>query len=180
MAARLQSVPMTIGDWTATSTVLPANELSMTGAVGYFLRYYRNAKSGVTITALMLCGLLGMISTHTPDVCYAGAGYAITTRSLHQQTYGKPERRAHFRTATASRGGTSPSILRIFWGWNSSNGWSAPETPRWAFAPVPALCKLYVVRETQGQDAEPKVEPCGEFLRDFLPELDRTVFSAKD
>jgi Protein of unknown function (DUF3485) len=122
MAARLQSVPTTIGDRTATSTVLPANELSMTGAVGYFLRYYRNAKSGVTITALMLCGLLGMISTHTPDVCYAGAGYAITTRSLHQQTYGKPERRAHFRTATASRGGTSPSILRIFWGCNSSNG----------------------------------------------------------
>src|SRR5438552_7452602 len=77
MAARVESVPMTMGDWTATSSQMPPAELAMTGAVGYFSRSYKNPKRGMAVTVLLLCGLPGNISTHTPDVCYPGAGYAL-------------------------------------------------------------------------------------------------------
>ena len=76
----------------------------------------------------------------------------------------------------AKREGTSPSVLRIFWAWDSSSGWSAPEEPRWKFATVPALCKLYVVRETAGAVVDPESDPNNDFLSVFLPEIDKAVF----
>ena len=42
---------------------------------------------------------------------------------------------------------------------------------------MPALCKLYVIRETAGAAVDPEDDPCNDFLNVFLPELDRLVFS---
>jgi len=82
---------------------------------------------------------------------------------------------AEFQTAIANRGGTKPSVLRLYWGWHSSNGWSAPGNARWAFAAEPMLSKLYIVRETGGIAVDPKADPCAQFLTLLLPELDRVM-----
>jgi hypothetical protein len=102
----------------------------------------------------------------------------LETPSVFERPAGADGRRSEFRTALATRAGTKPSVLRIFWGWNASKGWSAPEQPRWKFADAPALCKLYVIRETAGAVVEPGADPCNDFMRVFLPELDRLVFSS--
>ncbi len=177
LANRFESVPMVIGDWKATAFELPAEDRAMAGAVACLSRRYTNASRGISVSVLLLGGSPGKISTHTPDVCYPGAGYTLDTPSAVQFRDGASEHLAEFRTAVATKVGTSPSVLRLFWSWNASNGWSAPGEPRWEFAPVPALCKLYVVRETAGVAVDPSNDPCKDFLNVFLPELDRLVFS---
>src|SRR5689334_22154875 len=137
LAARFDSVPMTIGDWTATRQELGADERRMAGAEAWLSRVYTNPGRGVSVSVLLLGGLPGKISTHTPDVCYAGAGYNLGAPSAYERPYGPDGRRAAFRTARAARGGADPSVLRIFWTWHAQAGWAAPGDPRWTFASEP-------------------------------------------
>jgi hypothetical protein len=178
LGARFDSVPMVIGDWKGTAFELPAADRTMAGAVACLSRRYSNPVRGVTVSVLLLGGLPGKISTHTPDVCYTGAGYILDAPSVTQLPYGLHDVAAEFRSALASRQGPNPSVLRIFWSWNASNGWSAPDEPRWRFASAPALCKLYVIRETGGAVVDPESDPCKDFMNVFLPELDKLVFTA--
>ncbi len=179
LGARFESVPMDIGDWKGTALdELSPGERAMTGAVAYLGRVYTNPSRGVSVSVLLLGGLPGKISTHTPDVCYRGGGYTLDSPSPFKRQYGPDDQPAEFLTMLATHEGTNPSVLRIFWSWNASKGWSAPEEPRWTFAAAPALCKLYVVRETAGAVVDPGADPCNEFLTVFLPEVDRLVFAA--
>jgi hypothetical protein len=179
LASRFESIPEVIGGWKLTSrSELAPDERAMTGGFANFRRVYTNASRGVSVSVLLLGGLPGKVSTHTPDACYSGAGFTLSSPSLYDFRYGGDgQRRAEFQTAVATRGGTNPSILRIFWGWNASTGWAAPAKPRWAFGTAPALCKLYVIREAAGAVADPVADPCNDFLSVFLPELDRLLFS---
>jgi Protein of unknown function (DUF3485) len=176
LSARFDSIPMVIGDWQGTAFELPAQERAMAGAVACLARKYSNPTKGISVTVLLVGGLPGDISSHTPDVCYPGAGYVLNAASPFDYRYGPGEKRAGLRSALAARGGVSPSVLRILWGWNASKGWTAPEEPRWSFASEPWLCKLYVIRETAGSAVKPEDDPCTEFLSVFLTELDRLVF----
>ena len=175
LAARLESVPTVLGDWTATSQAIPPGELAMAGAVGQISRVYTNPTNGLAVSVLLLCGLPGNISTHTPDACYPGAGYTLGNSEKFVHRYGVPERAAEFQTAVASRTGTNPSYLRLYWTWHATGGWSAPEHARWAFAAEPMLSKLYVVRETGGVAVDPKSDPCAQFMSLLLPQLDRVM-----
>jgi Protein of unknown function (DUF3485) len=176
LAARFDSIPTVIGDWQGTAFELPPKERAMTGAVACIGRKYSNRMRGVSVTVLLLGGLPGDISNHAPDICYPGAGYTLNATSPFDYDYGPGKKRAGFRTALAARGGVSPSVLRILWGWNASKGWTAPAEPRWSFASEPWLCKVYVIRETAGSTIKPEDDPCTEFLSVFLSEVDRLVF----
>ncbi|MGP0069471.1 MAG: exosortase-associated EpsI family protein [Isosphaeraceae bacterium] len=177
LAARFETVPMVIGGWNATAFELPAPDRAMAGAVACLTRRYTNASRGVSVTVMLLGGLPGKISTHTPDVCYTGAGFVLESAVPFRRAYGPDGHQAGFRTALAVREGTDPSALRIYWGWNDAKGWKAPDEPRWEFGTASALCKLYVVRETAGTVVDPNADPCNDFMSVFLPELDRIVFS---
>jgi hypothetical protein len=177
LARRVDALPLVIGDWKGEAFELPAGDRAMAGAVACLSRRYTNPGRGVSLSVLLVGGLPGRISTHTPEACYPGAGYSLGSPTQFVYAYGPEKRQAEFRAALATRGGTSPSTLRIFWGWNAASGWSAPDEPRWAFGPSSALCKLYVVRETAGAVVEPRDDPCTDFLGVFLPELDRRVFT---
>ncbi len=178
LGSRFESVPMVIGDWKGTKFGLPPRERAMAGAAACLARRYHNPSRGVAITVLLLAGLPGDIATHTPDVCYPSAGYTLSSFAPYEYNYGRDNCRAEFRTALAVREGPNPSVLRIFWSWNAAKGWRAPQDARWSLASEPALCKLYVIRETAGPVVDPGSDGCNEFLSVFLPELDRLVFAA--
>ncbi|WP_165250217.1 exosortase-associated EpsI family protein [Paludisphaera soli] len=174
-AAKVDLVPLTVGDWRATSSVMDERIRAMAGAVGYLSRVYRDHQ-GRAVSVMLICGLPGDVATHTPDACYPGAGYALGPQEVVGVRDGLG-RSSSFRTATATRGGATPSSLRIFWAWNDARGWSAPGDARWSFASAPALFKLYVIRETVEAGGDATGDPCVEFLRDFLPTLDSALFA---
>jgi hypothetical protein len=177
MASRLRDLPPELNDWTATPSDVSSREAVMTGAVGNVRRIYRSHRKGQDISVLLLTGLPGDISTHTPEACYPGAGFALGTPETVVCRYGSPPRLAEFRTAVAKKGGTDPSVLRIFWGWRGMKGWSAPAEPRWAFGTEAVLTKLYVVRQTPSDSGNPNDDPGIEFLSELLPQLDSLVLS---
>jgi Protein of unknown function (DUF3485) len=177
LIARFASVPLVIGDWQGKDFEIAPKERAMAGAVACLSRRYSNPNRGISVSVLLLGGLPGNISVHTPDNCYPGAGYTLNAPASFDYRSGANKTSAGFRTALASRGGASPSTVRIFWSWNSSKAWVATCEPRWKFASARALCKLCVVRETDGAAVDPQSDPCNDFLSVFLPELDRLVFS---
>ncbi len=180
LALKFESVPLTIGDWRGVDLEVRPRERAIAGAAACLSRRYSNASRGISVSVLLLGGLPGDISNHTPDICYPGAGYTLDTPTAYDYHPDRDKPIVGFRTALATRGGASPSILRIFWSWNASQSWTAPDDPRWKFASQPTLCKLYVVRETGGADLDPGHDPSNEFLSVFLPELDRQVFSNRE
>jgi hypothetical protein len=179
LGKRMESVPMVLADWRGTALEFPKAYRAMAGADAYLSRRYSNSRSGASVTALLLAGLPGKISTHTPDVCYSSAGYKLGSIANYEFRYGPDARHTEFKTAVATLEGPAPSQLRIFWSWNAGKMWSTPNDPRWEFAREPILCKLYVVRETAGVTTDPADDPCTDFIDVFLPELDRDVFSLR-
>lgn len=179
-ARRLESLPMTIGDWVGTSGQIPEDHLRIAGATGSLLRRYRNVRSGEEASVMILCGPPGNIVNHTPDVCYPGQGYALDAPRPFQLAAETAAGAAEFLTAIATRAGSAPSSLRIFWTWNDAKGWRAPNAPFWTFAAAPVLCKLYVVRETGGATVAPDDDPAGEFLAELIPAINRAVFPTAD
>ena len=79
LASRFDSVPMAIGDWSATPSQLGERERKLAGAEACLARVYTNATRGLSVSVLLLGGLPGDIAAHTPEVCYIGAGYDWTT-----------------------------------------------------------------------------------------------------
>ncbi len=150
----------------------------MAGAVACLARVYTNPSRGVSVSVLLLGGLPGKISTHTPDVCYRGAGYTLDSPARFRLPL-RPRRTAGgIPNGPGNAGGDEPVRLADLLELERLEGVAAPDEPRWKFAAAPALCKLYVIRETAGAVVDPGRDPCNDFLSVFLPELDRLVFSA--
>lgn len=176
-ALRLESLPMKIGDWAGIPTPIPESEKKIAGAIGCLTRQYTNSKTGDAVSVMLICGLPGNIVNHTPDVCYTGNGYSLESPGAFQTSFGDPPKSAEFLTSIATRRGSAPSTLRIFWSWNDSNGWRTPEAPYRTFAAAPALYKLYVVRETAGETISAEDDPSQNLLASLLLAIDHVVFS---
>ncbi len=176
-ARRLESLPMTLGDWTGTPGRLSENELRVAGATGSLLRRYRNVETGAEATVMILSGPPGNIVNHTPDVCYPGQGYSLGEPQLFRMSGEGAAGGAEFLTAIANRSGSEPSVLRIFWSWNDTKGWRTPNAPFWTFAAAPVLCKLYVVREIGEAVVAPEDDPIQDLLAELIPAADRAVFA---
>ena len=170
-AARLLTIPTTIGDWEGKDPETPAE--AVPGVVGSLQRCFTHRVTGATVTMALVCGRPGPVSIHTPDACYTASGYDFRAQTTIAVAPG-----IDFFTADPVRTKASEETrVRLFWAWNAGRGWQAPEDARPTFAHRPVLHKLYVMREL-GSLAEPvKDDPALAFLRVLLPELDARLFA---
>jgi len=178
--ARLGRVPMSLGDWRGRSLAkIGREQLAMAEIDGYVARRYEDRRGEAAVTILLVCGRPGPISVHTPDVCYAGAGFEAKGPPARQSLpFGPSGRPAEFRRVVFSRPNTVvPMYLSILWSWSSAGAWEAPDYPRLAFASRQVLYKLYVIREMATAQEQLEDDPSLEFLRDMLPELERALFA---
>jgi hypothetical protein len=175
--ARVASAPMAVGEWQGEDgKPLSQAEIEAAGFEGNIVRAYRNRVTGQRINVMLACGRPGPLSVHTPDICYRGAGYEVmksiarrdeqaAEAELWQAYFSKPDQ-------------LSPTELRVVWTWNAKGAWEAPanELARFRFAGAPALYKLYVIQEVVPGDRDGADEACAEFLREFLPALNKELF----
>jgi hypothetical protein len=175
-AARLDEVPLAVGDWQGQIVEVKPGQAGA-GVAGFIQRRYVNRKTGATVVMALICGRPGPVCIHTPEACYGATGYTVGGRKKVEVA--KPAG-ARFWTADATKSNaTDETWVRIYWGWNGGRGWAAPEDSRLTFdRRYDVLHKLYVIRELGGGSASPKSEPCEEFLNALLPELDRGLFAA--
>lgn len=169
--ARLPHVPMNVGDWRGEDIPHEARDLVQAGIKGGIFRNFQNPRTRESVSILLVCGRGGPISVHTPDVCYAGAGYRQLTDARLKEVAGD-NRQDTFRVARFGKAGVVPTQLEIYWAWSrDGQSWEAPDNPRAALARSPALYKLYVVRQFAVGSREENVDSCQEFLRRALPEF---------
>lgn len=172
-AARLQQLPLRIGDWQGEDLHLDPKRQALAGIQGYVMRRYVHRRLGTALSLLIVCGRHGPISVHTPDVCYRGAGFEMQTPEV-RQSVGAGQ--AEFWRGDFRRHGESADQLRIFWAWNDGRGWRAPDRPRFAFGGAPVLFKLYVVQEVVTGGAGAASE-AADFLGALLPVLDQVLLT---
>src|SRR5262249_7360164 len=133
-AARFDSLPMTIGSWEAETLTASPRELQ--GLSGYLARRYVNRDTGDAVTIALMCGRPRFVSIHTPEVCYAGNGYEVTTPAKYGGP-ALPDATEFWTTDMARTRAAEQTRLRVFYAWTASGRWEAPDAPRVTFAGVP-------------------------------------------
>jgi Protein of unknown function (DUF3485) len=172
--AKLQAVPIKVGDWQAENKELETRIVKQAGYAGYLLRTYRRP-DGAAVNVMLACGPAGPLSVHTPDICYGGAGYTLDGEVTRQAFDAKESAAAEFCKARFTKpGALVPLALRVFYSWHVDHGWTAPANPRLAFAGRPAIYKMYVTYPLTASDERHDDAACAEFMAQFLPELERT------
>ena len=174
-AAKLRDLPDEVGRWKSRPADLDPEALAMAGAEGSWVRRFTDERTGAQVLVILLCGRPGPISVHQPETCYGGAGYALAAppiRYTPRRGDGAPA--AEFWTGKFKQPEVGGQELRIFWSWFGDGAWSAPDNPRLAFARLPALYKLYIIRETDDRERLDD-DPAADFLRALLPGLSRTL-----
>jgi hypothetical protein len=170
IADRVTLVKPELGDWKSSPRELDARQLEVAGVKNYISRVYVNRKTGASVHVLLICGAPGPISVHEPSVCYTSAGYGM--RSEEKAAVGTDE----FKGGKFVKGPPNPDSLRILWAWTTDGHFQIPDNPRRAFGRnVPALFKLYVIRQTLPDDGTTKQDPSTELLEVLLPELKRCL-----
>jgi hypothetical protein len=175
-AARLGAVPATAGPWVGAEVDVDPDPFRQARAVSYWTRQYTCADSSASITVILMCGRAGHMAVHSPDVCYRGAGYEMVGEQRREMVTVSSGVQAalwtaHFRQPARLTG----RALQIHWSWTSDGSWQAPSSPRWTFGGAPYLYKLYIVSDAAPDSAGRNVTT--EFLQEFLPTLQRSLFS---
>jgi len=169
---RLDRVPTVIGSWVGTPLPIESEDLARAGIRGSVYRRYQRGENGPTATVLLVCGRGGPISVHTPDVCYAGAGYRMTGAQERHDVEAAGNPSACWTAVFAKPDAIVPVRSRLFWCWSrDGRSWDAPDSPRATFARFPAVYKLYVAVDSPGGRPRAGADPMVDFLPRLLSEL---------
>lgn len=191
------AIPVQVGIWTADPNedqIGIDNELirRVAGAEGSLARRYRGSYDIPDVHINITCGFSRSVGAHTPDVCFTGSGseqktdveifevyYPVTILNPENPEESvKDEHVAKFKTAIFSDS-AGHYEQRVFWGWKGlKTDWVAPRFPRLKWNSSEPICKMYVSiieggKTLEGQTDTQKVAE--EFLKSFLPELDRLL-----
>ncbi len=172
--ARLDRVPAAFGEWQSKDLELDPRQARQAGIARYLLRRYESRKDGRSLVVLLACGRSGPLAVHTPDICYRGAGYkpAGSPAGYRLERGAGAPAAALWTTKFSKVEAAVPTHLRVHWTWYGGGSWQAPANPRFQFAGLPALYKLYVIQDPVRPDERLDEEACRGFLRELLAELD--------
>jgi hypothetical protein len=185
---RLAAIPREIGDWQGQDDELDPRQARQGEIRASLLRRYTNRQTGEMVNVLVLCGRPGPIAVHAPEVCLGGAGFAIRGKKARQQIEapGLSGADAFWVAQFHKPSAAVPEVIQMSWSWNGGGGWQAVENPRLSFARKRLLYKLYVTRTlvrpaasaaAQDSAADGEKAPIRDFLKVFLPEVKRALFS---
>jgi Protein of unknown function (DUF3485) len=163
---RLDHAPDNLGSWKTETVEFDAEALAAAGAQGSWVRRYTDSRTGASVLVILLCGRSGKMSVHQPEHCYRTAGYKMMADPTRCRAPGDCWT-AKFRKEET----TGPVDLRIFWTWFGDGTWQAPDSPRLTFAHLPALYKLYMIRELPPRPERLEQDPSLDLLQHLLPAL---------
>ena len=176
-SAMLAMIPMKVGDWEGQDQEMESRQLAAAEVTGYIARVYTHRGTSKRVQVLLICGRPGPTCVHTPEVCYVGAGYGAAEDKVTQVLKDGLPTPAAFWVCKYQKNGPLPEGLRIYWAWNATGPWVAPANPRWDLASYRFLYKLYAVHPMDATDESAAQDPTPEFLRVFLPEVQKKLMT---
>jgi hypothetical protein len=176
-AARLTGVPRNVGEWEGTDQEMNPREFVVAELRGAVWRHYTHRRSGEAVTVLLVCGRGGPVAVHTPDVCFAGQGFALQ---------GRAERRSLTTTAGPAEfhagrfekpGPVGAEACAVLWAWTVDGAWEAPTNPRVRYAREQAVYKLYLIHVVGYQPGAPAANVVlTDFASAFVPAVHDALF----
>ena len=179
-AAKLERIPNEFGPWIGTESPMDEKIIRIAEAVGNVSRKYQNRKNGDQVSVLLLCGPTGPIGAHTPEVCYAGLGFACKGKPTRKSVVYPSNGAGSFWTARFEKNSFAEEALQVYWAWSTNGDWEASTNPRADFALRSVLYKMQVQRGDypSNQVRDPNKQPIELFLNDFLPIVKNVLSSA--
>jgi hypothetical protein len=183
-AQELQRVPKSFGGaqsdhWRLKSTQPLADDaVEMLECTGYINSSYENQRTGEVVNVFVVVGPTGPIAAHTPEICMSAQNYA--SRDKHQRVviHSTGEDDDEFWALSFKTKSAREDLLRVYYGWTTSDHWSAPDDPRFGFVGSPYLYKVQVESQMPAGSNLTTTDTCREFLKDFLPELRKHLISS--
>jgi hypothetical protein len=156
--ARLDRLPRQVGTWKGEDAEVDRATLHRVGIADGLVRRYHDSLTGQQLTVMLVCGLPGPVSVHTPDICYGGAGYEICT---------VPAEVIPGFLASSMVRPDQPAFdgLQVYWSWNASGRWEAPKNPRFVFGSFPYVYKLYIIRSMKSLEEPLNFGPAADFAK---------------
>lgn len=164
------------GDWQAGEFVtidpkdLPKGQQTLA-------RRFVNPKTKKSVVVSLSAGHPGIVSVHTPDICYLGTGYRLKG-SVKRETNSVPGSPTPMNCYTADfekQGVAGNEAIRVRWCWSSDGEWKAPDSPRFHFIHAGVLYKLYLVHPLAEETDLTKDDPYRKFVADLVPLLNRRL-----
>jgi hypothetical protein len=180
-AERLKLLDMNIEDWEGQDgKPIKDNEMAMGRIKGAISRNYKNRLTSAEVSALIVCGRPGPIGVHTPDVCWVGGGMQVVSmKPVALQLAPGAEPTPFVLGQFKPTGGESVSHTRVLWTWLANGQWVTTNNPRIAFARLPALYKVYIVRQINQDDEPLEEDPIVDFAKVLLPEMEKKLIPAQ-
>lgn len=177
---RLAGLPKVIGPWESTESTVDPQQLQAAQVTGHVARTYRHLTSGQVVSLFAVCGTSRHITLHTPDLCYAAAGYESEGPPLTYPVEAGLAQPVEFATGLFYKEEpTRLSQMRIFWTFSGDGQWRGPRFARTALAGQGALYKIYlVVPVTAGASRSPEDSPAIEFAKELMPKTQPVLFPA--
>jgi hypothetical protein len=173
---QLSQLPNSVGEWDSEPAPYEEKQIAAAEIRGHYSRIFTNRETGAKVNVFLVCGKTKPTIDHSPDQCYAAAGYALQGEA-HRETIEYGETRGEFKRGRFGREtALDREQVEVLWAWTHDGVWTAPTNPRMTFANVGALYKLYVIN-TPDSAAEGK-RASEVFLKEFLPIVDRHLFQA--
>lgn len=177
-AELLDHVPEEFGEWRRMKTnALGREAVDMLQCAGYLNHTYANRHTGTIVNVAVLVGPAGRMSVHIPEICYSGRNYTTTgPRELTRITTAD-DIDHDFWALSLRANDAGAGQLRVYYAWHDGDAWSAPEQPRFHFAGRPLLYKLQLACSLPPHTDTTSGDPCQAFLHDFLPVLQRHLWT---
>jgi EpsI family protein len=173
----LDTLPMTLGDWTGESTTLDEQIARGTGAKQIVTRRYVNKSTGVSLEVILLFGQAVDIYIHSPELCYPAAGFALVSgpdTRLIETSEGK----APFRSLVYGQGNGANSLQEVYYSWRYNGRWTPEAGPRKHFERISGMYKVHIARRTTETEKRYEGNPSEAFLAKLLPEMERRMAEA--
>jgi hypothetical protein len=177
LAARLKSVPFTVGNWDSDESKIDERGLEGSRTVGYYGRIFHNRDNPQQVVSVyVFCGHPRDMTQHTPDQCYPLNGNdAADDQQKQVVDAGKMSADFYTNCFHKSMAFEGPSQVRVFWSFSKDGHWVA--LPKFELLNSPALYKIYAISEVTGDGKSRPDDPAViGFLREFLPVLNASLF----
>jgi len=177
-AATLKLAPREFGNWKLFEELeLTDREKGILGCESSWNRRYVHKSTGQVVAVVMICGPPGPTSSHYPGLCYSSQGFEAQLDTAERFFLEFPGNKSHeFFENSFLATGLSAQKLQVCYAWRQGDRWLAPAIPRVTFGGGAFLYKIQLAAHHTRDIVAGEGGPCREFLREFIPALEKTVF----
>lgn len=181
----LKDLPKTVGSWKVEGTEGKLDDMTtrITGSTDYVIWKYKDDRTGTIISALILYGPAEPVVPHTPQVCYPSTGYHDVSGVVDHEIKLDNGQMASFRSNVFAKSGGRDVIRSIVYHSFRLDGLWSPGIAYLRFPRKnPGIFKVQIQRrfvEGEGNGKNKGDEPIEQFLKLFLPLLERQIANAQ-